>query len=379
MKNNLPKETLPLQPVLSMLEEKGVSFDQLNYQHNILMPLNTEQESLRLEISNSLKLNRNQSLDNDTEIIWNFYSAGYKPISLSMDYLKQVRSEATIYNLLYQYKKNRQFLKQYGLSLLNKLDDQNCLHGHWSTDTATGRLKCRSPALQAFPSCVSRYFTTPKGFVRIIGDYSHIDLRVLAQLSQDKTLISAFNQSVDIHRQTASAILKKDINLITDAERKIGKEVNFSIIYGISPESLRKNLSTVNSDITYKDAKCYRDNFFSTYNGIINWQNNVLKTDPVYGLKGLSWTSFPSLNCRLNYPIQGSAAAGLKLALILLYKNLKPGWYISHTVHDEIQIVVPEKDVEIGQLILTQSMIEGMSFLIKDLPVEVHTEIKYSN
>ncbi|MDK2937385.1 MAG: polymerase [Eubacteriaceae bacterium] len=341
--------------------------------------MNQEQERLRLFITDHLQLNRNQSLDNDTDIIWKFYSAGYQPYSLKIEYLETVQDQAIVYGQMYRYKKNRQFLKQFGERLLGQLDAQNCLHGHWSTDTATGRLKCMAPALQGSPRKVSKYFTAPTGFVRIIGDYSHIDLRVLAQLSQDKTLISAFNQSVDIHRQTASIIFKKDIKLITDAERKIGKEVNFSIIYGISPESLRKNLSQVDPGITYIDAKCYRDKFFSTYNGIVTWQNDILKANPVYGLNGLSWSEFSSLNCRLNYPVQGSAAAGLKLALILLYKNLKPGWYISHTVHDEIQIVVPEKDAEIGQLILTQSMIDGMSYLIRDLPVEVQTEIKYSN
>lgn len=368
-----------LERVLAMMEEQGICFDSRTYQNEVLMAMNQEQEALRLFISDHIQLNSNQSLDNDDEIIWHFYSAGYAPYSLKIEYLKEVRNEAVIYDQLYRYKLNRQFLRQFGQRLLDQLDDQNRLHGHWSTDTATGRLKCSSPALQAFPRNVSQYFTAPRGFVRIIGDYSHIDLRVLAQLSQDKTMIEAFNQSVDIHSQTASAIFKKDIILITNTERKIGKQMNFSLIYGISPESLRKNLNKVKPDITLQDAKRYRDNFFSTYKGIINWQDKVLKADTVWGLNGLNWNSFPSLNCRLNYPIQGSAAAGLKLALMLLYKNLKPGWHISLTIHDEIQIVVPKEDIESGLTILKQAMITGMSYLISDLPVEVKTDIKYSN
>ncbi|MDD3305887.1 MAG: DNA polymerase [Acetobacterium sp.] len=91
----------------------------------------------------------------------------------------------------------------------------------------------------------------------------------------------------------------------------------------------------------------------------------------------MSWSSFPSLNCRLNYPIQGSAAAGLKLALILLYKNLQPDWSISHTIHDEIEIFVPERDSELGVNFLEHSMISGMNCLIKDLPVTVKIETKY--
>lgn len=367
----------PLEPVLVMMTKTGVHFNTADYQQNVLWPLINDQETLRLEIKNHLKLNNHQSLDIDTNIVWNFYSAGYKPISLSMEYLKEVRNEATVYNLLYRYKKNRQFLNQYGLRLLNRLDDQNCLHGHWSTDTATGRLKCRSPALQAFPSCVSEYFTAKPGFVRIIGDYSHIDLRVLAQLSGDQTLIQAFNDNTDVHLQTAGAIFRKKLGLITDTERQIGKKINFGIIYGMTSYSLWKAIQKVNPDLTLQDATRYRDNFFSTYEGVTRWQNKVLTAEVVHGLNGLTWSSFPSLNCRLNYPIQGSTSAGLKLALILLYKNLRPDWYISHTVHDEIEIILPERDSKLGKIYLEHSMINGMRYLIKDLPVTVKTEIKY--
>jgi DNA polymerase I-like protein with 3'-5' exonuclease and polymerase domains len=281
-------DVLLLNPILTMFEERGISFDASRYYREILTPLNHDQEELRVQIGDHLQLKSNFSLDNDTEIIWNFYSAGYQPLSLSMDYLKEVRNEATIYNLLYQYKKNRQFLKQYGLSLLNRLDDQNCLHGHWSTDTATGRLNCRSPALQSFPSCVSQYFTTPTGFVRIIGDYSHIDLRILAQLSRDQTLIQAFNDNVDVHLQTARAIFKKELTLITDTERQIGKKINFGIIYGMTSHSLWKAIQKVDADLTHQDAIRYRDNFFSTYVGISRWQNKALTTQVVHGLNSSS-------------------------------------------------------------------------------------------
>ena len=81
--------------------------------------------------------------------------------------------------------------------------------------------------------------------------------------------------------------------------------------------------------------------------------------------------TFPSLNCRLNYPIQGSAAAGLKLALILLYKNLKPGWYITHCVHDEIQLIVPTADVQQGQTLLNEAMVTGMEIILTTVPVDL--------
>ncbi|WKY44866.1 DNA polymerase [Eubacteriaceae bacterium ES2] len=378
MKKTFVQYTEPLESVLTMLEEKGIIFDANRYYHEILEPLHYEQEELRLQLHEHLHLKRNASIDNDTDIMWDFYKTGHHPLNLTMEYLKEVQRESTAYDLLFQHKKIRQFLGPFGQRLLDKLDAQSCLHGHWSTDTATGRLKCRSPALQGFPKQVSRYFTAPKGFVLITGDYSHIDLRVLAQLSQDEILIKAFNQAVDIHRQTASAIFEKDFSQITEPERQIAKKINFSIIYGISSESLWHDLRQVNHNATLQDAKNYRDNFFSTYQGVVKWQNEALRSSTVYGLNGLSWSSFRTINCHLNYPIQGSAAAGLKLALILLFKNLKPNWYISHTVHDEIQIIVPGDDAESGQMILKQAMIEGMSYIVKDLPIDVKTEIKYS-
>jgi DNA polymerase I-like protein with 3'-5' exonuclease and polymerase domains len=354
-----------------MLEEKGVYFSSKDYQNDVLRPLNQEQEALRVQVFDHLKLNNNISLDNDPDLFWGLYRQGYKPLSLNLEYLKIARKQESIYDLLYQYKKNRQFLKQFGLKLLNQLDPTNHLHGHWSSDTPTGRLKCSSPALQAFPASVSKYFGAPPGLTRITGDYNLIEIRVLAQLSQDPLLILAFKEDIDIHSHTASIMYGKSLNSITSLDRKIGKQINFGIIYGIGSDSLFKILKKENALLTLEDAKQFRTSFFSTYRGVAQWQNKVLQAPIVDGLSGLSWSSFPSLNCRLNYPIQGSAAAGLKLALISLYKNLKPGWYISHSVHDEIQLIVPSSDTVQGKNALEQSMITGMSTIIKDVPIKV--------
>ena len=360
-----------LEAILIMMEEKGVYFSSKDYQNDVLRPMNQEQEALRVHIFDHLQLNRSTSLDNDTNLFWGLYRHGYMPQSLNLEYLKVARAQETIYDLLYQYKKNRQFLKQFGLKLLNQLDRTNRLHGHWSLDTPTGRLKCSSPALQAFPATVSKYFGAPPGFDRITGDYKLIELRVLAQLSQDPLLIQVFKEDIDIHSQTASIMYGKSLNSITNLERKTGKQINFGVIYGIGSDSLFKILTKENAQLTFADAKQFRTSFFSTYRGVAQWQNKVLQAPIVDGLSGLSWSSFPSLNCRLNYPIQGSAAAGLKLALISLYKNLKPGWYISHSVHDEIQLIVPSSDTVQGKNALEQSMITGMSTIIKDLPIKV--------
>lgn len=365
-----------IEAVLAMLEEKGIHFNSSSYEHDILRPMNQDQEALRVHLFDHLKLNRSISLDNDVDLFWGLYRQGYKPESLNLEYLKIARKQESIYDLLYQYKKNRQFLKQFGLKLLNQVDSNSHLHGHWSTATATGRLKCSSPALQAFPPSVSKYFGAPPGFTRITGDYSLIELKVLAQLSHDPVLMHAFNEGIDIHSQTASIVFGKHRRTITPVERQIGKKINFSIIYGAGSESLFANLKKENALLTLEDAKQFRNNFFSTYRGVAQWQNNVLQSPIVHGLSGLSWTKFSSLHCRLNYPIQGSAAAGLKLALVLLYKNLKPGWYISHCVHDEIQLIVPTADVLQGQKLLNEAMVTGMEMLLTDVPVELKIEIK---
>lgn len=364
-----------IEAVLTMLEEKGIHFNSSSYEQEVLRPMYQEQEALRLQVFDHLKLNKNICLDNDTDIIWGLYRGGYKPNSLNLEYLKSVRTQAEIFEVIYHYKKNRQFLKQFGLKLLNQVDSNSYLHGHWSTDTATGRLKCSSPALQAFPSSVSKYFGAPPGFTRITGDYSLIELRILAQLSHDPGLMHAFNEGIDIHSQTASIVFRKNHRAITPVERQIGKKINFSIIYGAGSESLFANLKKENAQLTLEEAKQFRNSFFSTYRGVAQWQNKVLQSPIVHGLSGLSWSTFPSLNCRLNYPIQGSGAAGLKLALILLYKNLKPGWYITHCVHDEIQLIVPTTDVLQGQTLLNEAMVTGMEIILTAVPVDLKIKI----
>ena len=147
-----------IEAVLTMLEEKGIHFNSSSYEHDVLRPMYQDQEALRLQVFDHLQLNRNISLDNDADLFWGLYRQGYKPESLNLEHLKITRKQEPIYNLLYQYKKNRQFLKQFGLKLLNQVDSNSHLHGHWSTATATGRLKCSSPALQAFPPSVFKVF-----------------------------------------------------------------------------------------------------------------------------------------------------------------------------------------------------------------------------
>lgn len=233
------------------------------------------------------------------------------------------------------------------------------------TGTATGRLSSSDPNLQNIPiqsedgRRIREAFIAAPGFALLSADYSQIELRILAHLSGDPALIAAFKNGQDIHSATAREILGVPPgSQIAPDDRRMGKVINFGIIYGMGPHRLSGELG-----IPYKVAESYIDNYFARYAGVRAFFDAVETSAKA---KGEVRTLFGRrrvvseiasdgrdsgflLRAALNAPLQGTAADIIKLAMIRLYRELpqiSPKSRMLLQIHDELVLEVPEGEVE---------------------------------
>lgn len=234
------------------------------------------------------------------------------------------------------------------------------------TVTATGRISSTEPNLQNIPIKLEIgreirkvFVPTNENYMLLDADYSQIELRVLAHISQDKHLIEAFEQGQDIHTATASKVFKVPIDEVTSLQRSRAKAVNFGIVYGISDYGLSENLH-----ITKKEAQKYIDEYFSQYDGVRQYMENIVKEGKEKGFvttllnrrryipelksKNFNLRSFGERTA-MNTPIQGSAADIIKIAMIRVYKQLRDRGLRSKLilqVHDELVVEVHKDEME---------------------------------
>jgi len=281
--------------------------------------------------------------------------------STDADSLEALRDEHPIVEKLLEYRKYQKLLSTYIIAI-PKLVNKKTGRVHTSfnqTGTATGRLSSSEPNLQNLPireEDGERIRSTVKAqkddHVLLSADYSQIELRVLAHLSNDETLINAFNNNDDIHALTAAAIFGVKKDNVDYNMRRVGKVVNFSLVYGSSAYGLAENLK-----ISVQDAKDFMNKYFKTYQKVKKYQDSRLKVatqkgyvETLFGrkrfLKNIKTGKSELKRIVINTPIQGTAADIMKLAMIDLYKKLPKEAKLILQVHDEVLIELPEKIVE---------------------------------
>jgi DNA polymerase-1 len=250
---------------------------------------------------------------------------------------------------------------------INPIDKR--IHTNFTqTQVATGRLASSEPNLQNIPVdsyAIRSAFIPPEGFRFISADYSQIELRVLAQLSQDPVLIDAFKHNIDIHLQTAAKLFDLPLDRITNEQRQFGKRINFSILYGLTPFGLSKDL-----DIPFNKAKEYIDKYFAQFPRVQQWMQQVIEETKEHGYVITHWgrrrylpgiyernKNLYDLACRIaiNTKAQGTAAELMKLAMIKLDKIVKeknlPAKMILQ-IHDELLLTTPvDQQEQTGQLV----------------------------
>jgi len=300
--------------------------------------------------------------------------------SLSDESLSSSESLHPVIPLLLRYRKKSVKVRTFGASLKEHIGCDGRLRGSWNIlGCRSGRMSCVSPPLQAMPGKSRSFFQPEKGNVFVIGDYSQIELRVLAEISGDETLGKQFLDGADLHSGTAALIYQKSIDQVTQEERQVGKSLNFGVVYGITEFGIRNSLLKNCVDITLDEAAHFKMLFLKAYPKVALLQNTLLRSTAVKTLGGRSWyCSKLTLNQRLNYPIQGTAAEGLKEALIILNPQLKRTWKLCAIVHDEVLLEVPNSEAEAAKTILQQSMVQGMKKFVKSIPVVVETTLNYN-
>lgn len=251
----------------------------------------------------------------------------------------------------------------------------------------TGRFSSYNPNLQQVPheKKFRQCFIPAKGFKFIVADYSQIEIRMLAEMSKDKTLVKALNSGGDLHRFTASLIYNKPENEIDDALRYVSKQLNFSIVYGIGP----KNFS-LNSNIPLNDSIKIIDKYHKIFEGVSIFissksreavANRFCKTKlgRILSVEGdpNNYADFGAMSrFGVNAPIQGSCAEILKLAMVYLFDELKNSeGKLVHSVHDELLIEVPDDSVKQYSDVLFSVMKEAAEQFIKTVPVEIDLEV----
>jgi DNA polymerase-1 len=228
-----------------------------------------------------------------------------------------------------------------------------------------------------------RYFIAREGYTLIDADYSQIELRLLAHISNDYTMCEAFKAGADIHRKTASAVFGVPEEAVNEEMRKRAKAVNFGIVYGISGFSLAKDIGT-----TPKEANGYIKSYHLNYLGIDEYLERVVKeaeqngytATPMGRRRYIPELSSTNGNMRafgkriaMNAPIQGAAADIMKLAMIRVYNALArelPDARLVMQVHDELIVEARDSDVEKCKEILKREM-ENAASLSIPLTVDV--------
>jgi DNA polymerase-1 len=228
---------------------------------------------------------------------------------------------------------------------------------------ATGRLASSDPNMQNIPvdglglQVRAAFRPQTPGHVFIAADYSQIELRVLAYLSQDTNLLEAFNSNKDIHTQTAAALFGESIEAVTKEQRSVGKRINFSILYGITPYGLSRDLQ-----ISLTQAREYIEKYFEQYPGVRVWMDTVIaKTEqhgytetffgrrrPVPGIHEQN-KNLKELACRIaiNTVGQGTAAEIMKMGMLAVNAALTKTKYQARVllqIHDELLVEVAEHD-----------------------------------
>jgi DNA polymerase-1 len=240
---------------------------------------------------------------------------------------------------------------------------------------ATGRLSSSDPNLQNIPvrneegRRIRRAFVAPESYKMLAADYSQVELRIMAHLSDDKSLLRAFSEGADIHSATAAEVFGVSLEEVTKDQRRSAKAINFGLIYGMSAFGLAKQL-----DVDRVEAQRYIDLYFARYPGVKQFMDNIRDSardkgyvETVFGRR----LYLPDINARngqrrqyaertaINAPMQGTAADIIKRAMIDIDQELLTGKYDARMimqVHDELVFEVAESQLDKLTKMIQQKM-----------------------
>lgn len=390
---------MPLVFVLYDMEKEGIRADGdklKEYSRELAVSINKIEKRIYEEAGEEFKINSPKQLGvvlfeklqlpNEKKT-----KTGY---STSAEVLDKLAPDHPIVADVLEYRQLSKLKSTYADGLINFIEQDGKIHTTFNqTITATGRLSSTDPNLQNIPirielgKLIRKVFLPEEGHLFVDSDYSQIELRVLAHLSDDEKLIEAFKNGQDIHRSTASLVFDTPFDEVTDIQRRNAKAVNFGIVYGISAFGLANDLN-----IGRKEAQAYIDSYFEKYPKIKAFldktvadakEKGYIKTmfGRIRPIPELSSSNFMQRQfgerVAMNSPIQGTAADIIKIAMIrvhdrLLKENLKSKLILQ--VHDELLIETAEDEKEYVIELLEEEMHKAADLKVS---MEVGTECGY--
>ena len=388
---------MPLLEVLSRMERNGVLIDAAVLRRQ---SLELTRDMLRIEQAAYAAAGQSFNMSSPKQIQAILYEQMHMPVLARTPKGQPSTEESVLQDLAHDFELPRLILEYRSLSKLkttytDKLPQQiNKLTGrvHASFHQAvasTGRLSSSDPNLQNIPIRTSvgrkirQAFIAGPGCKILSADYSQIELRIMAHLSGDAGLLAAFNQNLDVHRQTAAEVFAVSHDAVTEAQRRAAKAINFGLIYGMSPFGLAKQLG-----IGRAEAKAYVDRYFARYPAVREFmeQTKLAAHDNGYVETVFKRRLYlPEINSRntarrqyaertaINAPMQGTAADIIKIAMITIDKRcsaLNHDIRMIMQVHDELVFEVAAGNVTDAQDIIRRDM-EGAAQLIVPLVVDI--------
>ncbi len=311
--------------------------------------------------------------------------------STAVDVLEQLQGEHPIIEDILEYRQLSKLQSTYVEGLQKVIQDDNRIHTHFNQTLAqTGRLSSVDPNLQNIPVRLEEGRRIRKAFkpaesgnVILSADYSQIELRVLAHITEDESMMKAFREGHDIHTATAMKVFNVEADDVDGLMRRQAKAVNFGIVYGISDYGLSQSLG-----ITRKAAKQFIDDYLDSFPGVKQYMSDIVKDAKAKGYvetllhrrryipditsRNFNRRSFAERTA-MNTPIQGSAADIIKLAMVNYDKAIQETEFNAHLllqVHDELIFELPESEVEAFSAFIEEIMDNAIEL---EVPLQVDT------
>ncbi|WP_025270445.1 DNA polymerase I [Hippea sp. KM1] len=386
----------PLSEVLVSMEKRGIKIDAehlISFENELINKLSDIERQIYVLAGEEFNINSTNQLQHIL-----FEKLGIKPVkktktgySTDSESLSILSNKYEITQLIITYRAISKVISTYIRPFLEKMDKDNRLHTTFNqTLTSTGRLSSSNPNLQNLPagddelhSGIRKSVIAPEGYKLICSDYSQIELRVLAQMSRDETLIEIFKNNEDIHTQTAVKVFGVHPSMVDHNLRRMAKTINFGIIYGMGYVSLSKTLN-----ISKERARQFIEKYFERFAGVKTYIENTIEAATKNGFvetyfgRRRYFFNINSQNKRLaqfekraavNATIQGTAADIIKIAMVKLHKRLKDlDAHMVLQVHDELLIEAKNEIAEKVAEIVKDTMENAVKF---DVPIKTNTKI----
>ncbi len=372
---------LPLCPVLAEMEHIGCLVDRealIEYGNLLTANIDVFENHIYELAGERFNINSTKQLGSIL-----FDKLGLPPVSktksgysTNIEVLEKLEGKHPIIEDIINYRKLTKLKSTYADGLLKEIRSDGRIHTRFHmTVTATGRLSSTEPNLQNIPVRTQlgeefrKMFIAPEGHMLVDADYSQIELRLLAHISNDDTMLDYFAKGMDIHRATAAQVFGVEPEEVSSLQRSRAKAVNFGIVYGISDFSLAQDIK-----VSRSEAKHYIESYLDTFSGVKAYMSDIVErakddgyVSTIFGRRRyLPELSSKNFNLRsfaervaLNMPIQGTAADIMKLAMINVSRRFRAEGMQARLIlqiHDELIAQCPIDEAEKTRAILTEEM-----------------------